>query len=557
MEIIRSHHLRKPDQREIDENSTFFPMYNSLMIEKRAREAFQLLGYFVKDCKENPTDFTRPINKRMDQIDYLLFQNIGVSGSYMFIASVLALIFKKIIGHAHVSYALGFFALTHLFSLVHGLIRSFQVCHRPCRIEVDLTNVDYRNQSLDADKWRTLFLCSKNEAKDIFFVMEPLDLQNPVDKIFKNVVLYLDDQFSHPFLFKDNHEILSDKVSLFIKSLLNQGAKVDASDRRVEDLFFKVKDRSLMRCLLDNLADVNEPCKSGDTLLHWAASESNLEPRAVEKMELLIKRGANVNASNLKGFTPFYYAICGYGTNHNVVGKVKLLISKGVDVNQPSPYKDGPKHYIRYGEQAEGLMQILINNGANITIRVPLKTILVFREPRIEPASNYWIDKYYGAFIEVQILEKLIRNGLVSKKCLESIDFDVETDLGFFSGEGRTLLHFACMVSRASFYTEKNWLIVGSEALAELEDKLKKLVSRLLNDGASVNEEDVKGRTPLHTAGYVSTVEALLAKGADPNKRDCEGMTPLHYYAQDVTRRYGNEHLDKIRLLLERRRAPR
>lgn len=59
-------------------------------------------------------------------------------------------------------------------------------------------------------------------------------------------------------------------------------------------------------------------------------------------------------------------------------------------------------------------------------------------------------------------------------------------------------------------------------------------LERLLQGGASVDELDVEGNTPLHVAveaprNEVAIVQSLLAAGLDPNARNNIAATPLHF----------------------------
>jgi len=59
-------------------------------------------------------------------------------------------------------------------------------------------------------------------------------------------------------------------------------------------------------------------------------------------------------------------------------------------------------------------------------------------------------------------------------------------------------------------------------------------IERLLQGGASLDEVDVEGNTPLHVAveaprNEVATVQLLLAAGMDPNARNQIAATPLHF----------------------------
>jgi len=59
----------------------------------------------------------------------------------------------------------------------------------------------------------------------------------------------------------------------------------------------------------------------------------------------------------------------------------------------------------------------------------------------------------------------------------------------------------------------------------------KDVVQRWLALGNNVDEQDIKGATPLHFAaegGHTDIIEMLLSKGANPNARNEIGNTPLH-----------------------------
>src|SRR3954464_1409156 len=65
----------------------------------------------------------------------------------------------------------------------------------------------------------------------------------------------------------------------------------------------KNSDRTSVRSLLEQHADVNAPDTDGTTALHWAARWDD-----VETAQLLIHSGANAKAANRYGVTPLSLA---------------------------------------------------------------------------------------------------------------------------------------------------------------------------------------------------------------------------------------------------------
>jgi ankyrin repeat protein len=72
------------------------------------------------------------------------------------------------------------------------------------------------------------------------------------------------------------------------------------------------------------------------------------------------------------------------------------------------------------------------------------------------------------------------------------------------------------------------------------------LVQELIQNGASPNEKDEYGRTPLHIAimhGNTEIIKVLLQNGASLNEKTCNGYTPLHFAS-----RYG--YIETVKELL-------
>ena len=83
----------------------------------------------------------------------------------------------------------------------------------------------------------------------------------------------------------------------------------------------KREDRSAIRTLIDQKADVNAPLADGSTALHWAVQADDLE-----SVNLLLQAGANVKAANRYGVTPLHLA-----TSNGNVAIIGRLLRAGAD----------------------------------------------------------------------------------------------------------------------------------------------------------------------------------------------------------------------------------
>jgi ankyrin repeat protein len=108
--------------------------------------------------------------------------------------------------------------------------------------------------------------------------------------------------------------------------------------------------------------------------------------------------------------------------------------------------------------------------------------------------------------------------------------------------------------------------IAGRCALAEGGPTLHELaargdearLARAIADGASVDERDGQGRTPLHVAareGRLFVAMVLVGHHADLNARDDRRQTPLHAAAQGTERE--GERFQIVKMLIAKGADPR
>src|SRR4051812_37931597 len=111
-------------------------------------------------------------------------------------------------------------------------------------------------------------------------------------------------------------------VLVLCVAALGRGAgKNDVADAAMKG------DKTAVRTLVKQQADVNAPQVDGATALHWAVYRDD-----AEMADVLIRAGANVNAANREGVTPLAMASL-YG-NASMVSK---LLKSGAEAAEVGP----------------------------------------------------------------------------------------------------------------------------------------------------------------------------------------------------------------------------
>src|SRR5436853_5257309 len=91
--------------------------------------------------------------------------------------------------------------------------------------------------------------------------------------------------------------LLSFAVLFFVGTMHFAAGKADVADAVMKG------DKTALRVLLQQKADVNSPQVDGATALHWAVYQDD-----VETVDRLIKAGAQVDVKNREGITPLHMA---------------------------------------------------------------------------------------------------------------------------------------------------------------------------------------------------------------------------------------------------------
>ena len=268
-----------------------------------------------------------------------------------------------------------------------------------------------------------------------------------------------------------------------MKARLEAGTDVNAHDSRDTTLLMHaaaVGSVDAVKLLLDGGANVNLKSQLGSTALTLAADQP-------EKARLLIAKGADVNAATKSGRTPLMIAAHCDGCS----AIVKLLLEKGANAKA----KDGT--------QRTALLEAATSNDME-SVR-----LLVDAGADVNPADgNGFVPLNWAAGNCNQEMIKL----LLARKA----DVNAAT-IGF--GEvkfGKIQLSHLTPLMLASTFCSAD------------------VVKTLVDAGARINEQDIRGMTPLMFAvasesQKLPVVKALLAAGADVNAKSKTGETALDW----------------------------
>ena len=240
------------------------------------------------------------------------------------------------------------------------------------------------------------------------------------------------------------------------------------------------------------------------TALHDAASQGHYEV-----VQILINNGADLNANDVEGMTPFDYSMlterrrlkntktsdllqslgAKSGAKKSMyaaailgdIQTIKKLINEGLDINKLTETGKAPLHLTAtYGHKKA--TEYLLVSGANINCKDDTGSSPLFSAVRTT---------------HKEIVELLISNGAnikTEKRLLHQLSW-----VGYKKTEGRI--------------------------------KQVEIAKSLILKGVNLNEKDLSGDTPLHSAaehGHIEMAEFLLESGANVNEDNETKTTPLH-----------------------------
>jgi ankyrin repeat protein len=256
-------------------------------------------------------------------------------------------------------------------------------------------------------------------------------------------------------------------------------------------------DRTAVRALLAQKADVNAPQPDGSTALHWA-----IEADDVEVTRMLLAAGATVGAVSRNGVAPISAAA--------LIGNaaiIEALLAAGADPNWTS------------GEGETVLMTAARSGNA-----AAVKALLAHgANPN---AREHWLG-------QTAIMWAAAADAAESVSALATAGADVNARSTATQGQPR-LPRVAGVAAQAS---HSNFPKGGFTPLLFAAREGATNAARALADaGANVDLADPDGITPLSMAiinGHYDLAAMLIDKGANVNGADRVGRTPL-FFATDM-----------------------
>ncbi len=277
---------------------------------------------------------------------------------------------------------------------------------------------------------------------------------------------------------------------LAVPSMVSAGAGAGGPD-----LVDAVKqgNKTTVRALLKQRADVKTAEADGTTALHWAVQSDDLE-----MTQLLLRAGADASAANRFGVTPMSLA----ATNGNAA-VIEALLKAGANANTALPQGETVLMTAARTGRVEAIKSLLVH-GANVQAR----------ETNLGETALMWAANENNADAVALLIEA--GSEINARSAPSPVPRLQYPRIGMIPADlprgGWTAL----------MYAARQGAIEAATKLAE--------------GGADLNLKDPAGSTALILAiinGQYDLAKMLLDKGADANAADSTGMGPL-YAAVDM-----------------------
>ncbi|TGO61908.1 hypothetical protein BELL_1139g00010 [Botrytis elliptica] len=231
--------------------------------------------------------------------------------------------------------------------------------------------------------------------------------------------------------------------------------------------------------------DLNQPDNQGYTPLHMMGSLT------LRNVQYLVRGGAKINIQADDGCTPLQVAV--RGNKDSAIEIISYLLEHGADPNLSGtePGKDDPPLHHACNNLSLNLSKLLVKNGADV-------------------------DKSSVGYLGTPLIATCLR---------------IFTQAEFEDKNVEDIIHYLLEKGADIDGTHSRWGSVVGVASMFMKPKI---VSLLLEKGASIHTQDFCGRLPIHLAAIHGgeNLDIVIEAGGDVTAKDKLGRTALHYACQ-------------------------
>eukprot|EP00833_Pecoramyces_ruminatium_P004729 jgi/Orpsp1_1/1178761/evm.model.c7180000066639.1 len=336
----------------------------------------------------------------------------------------------------------------------------------------------------------------------------------------------------------------------FAKELINRKANINVTNEEGITPFLNsctIPESKMFKHLIKKKANIFVTDNNGNNALMFACGFAN-----IDKVRYLVKNGINVNASNNNGNTALMQAVSAGKTNIT-----KYLIKYNANVNLLNhngqnalsyavikAYTDKSKNSIF---KFQSIIKLLIDKGsdANVPVDPTGNTILML----LIMKNDFEMIKYLMEHTENLDINKKNHLGhnafTYALKCNNEtvINYIIQHGIDIFTEDdygNDMIMYSTCTYNPTLFnkfiqsvdnvginkcnHKKETYLIMATKMNNE------KVIHDLLDRGADVNLQDIKGNTALHYAsakGNAYTIEMLINNKADIEIKNYQQETPI------------------------------
>ena len=372
-----------------------------------------------------------------------------------------------------------------------------------------------------------------------------------------------------------------------VKLLIERGADVDANSvifGRPLHYAASKGHREVVKVLIEAGADVNAPNVRGKTPLDWSLARGHADvtallrqhaagrgsvQRPVPRLKMPVRSSRSGPGGKRGKRGPSLPEICLAAQKGDVEKVRELLAADSNSLNEKGAYGRSALHYAASSGNAD-VVKLLLDKGVEVDVTSYNRLTPLHMATRPE-AAELLLDR--GADVGAVASTGATPLHIAAERCWpdespETVALLIErgADVAARDSAGRTPMHYARSAEVIELFLSKGASATAKdnrgasplhrlaqsvpvlepramlqrrkgrpgdasrEHRAALEERVRRAVDVLLAHGATIDEQNSLGETPLHLAvlgGTSEVVAALLSHKANPDATDKYGRTPL------------------------------